>query len=77
LVLLVKPQFEAGRAEVDRGGGVIRDPEVHARVRDEIDAALRRNGCDVLGWTESPITGAQGNKELLVHAELGRAGSPP
>jgi 23S rRNA (cytidine1920-2'-O)/16S rRNA (cytidine1409-2'-O)-methyltransferase len=76
LVLLVKPQFEAGKAEVDRGGGVVRDPVVHERVRDEIDDALRTSGCDVLGWTDSPITGAQGNKELLVYAKSSRAGSP-
>ena len=75
LVLLVKPQFEAGKAEVDRGSGVIRDPVVHQRVCDEISAALVARGCDVLGWTDSPITGAQGNREFLVHARLGRSGS--
>lgn len=75
LVLLVKPQFEAGKAEVDRGSGVIRDPVVHQRVRDEVAAALVARGCDVLGWIESPITGAQGNREFLVHAGLGRPGS--
>lgn len=77
LVLLVKPQFEAGRAEVDRGSGVIRDPVVHQRVCDEVSAALVTNGCEVLGWTDSPITGAQGNREFLVHARLGRPGSLP
>jgi 23S rRNA (cytidine1920-2'-O)/16S rRNA (cytidine1409-2'-O)-methyltransferase len=75
LVLLVKPQFEAGKAEVDRGSGVIRDPDVHQRVCDEVSAALIARGCDVLGWTDSPITGAQGNREFLVHARLGRSGS--
>ncbi|MGZ4726000.1 MAG: TlyA family RNA methyltransferase, partial [Ilumatobacteraceae bacterium] len=75
LVLLVKPQFEAGRAEVDRGSGVIRDPAVHQRVCDEVSAALMARGCDVLGWVDSPITGAQGNREFLVHARLGRSGS--
>jgi len=68
MVLLVKPQFEAGRAEVSRGRGVVTDPEVHDRVRDEVDAALREAGCDVVGWTTSPITGADGNVEFLVHA---------
>jgi 23S rRNA (cytidine1920-2'-O)/16S rRNA (cytidine1409-2'-O)-methyltransferase len=77
LVLLVKPQFEAGKAEVDRGSGVIRDPAVHRRVCDEVAAALLDNGCEVLGWTDSPITGAQGNREFLVHARLGRPGSAP
>ncbi len=77
LVLLVKPQFEAGRAEVDRGSGVIRDPAVHQRVCDEVSVALVARGCDVLGWIDSPITGAQGNREFLVHARLGRSGSGP
>jgi 23S rRNA (cytidine1920-2'-O)/16S rRNA (cytidine1409-2'-O)-methyltransferase len=77
LVLLVKPQFEAGKAEVDRGSGVIRDPLVHQRVCDEVSAALIASGCEVLGWIESPITGAQGNREFLVHAHIGRSGSAP
>ncbi len=67
MVLLVKPQFEAGRAEVSKGRGVVTDPAVHARVRDEIEAAAAVAGCDVVGWTESPITGADGNREFLVH----------
>ena len=77
LVLLVKPQFEAGRAEVDRGSGVIRDRAVHQRVCDEVSAALVARGCEVLGWIDSPITGAQGNREFLVHARVGRPGSEP
>ncbi|MEP7203443.1 MAG: TlyA family RNA methyltransferase [Ilumatobacteraceae bacterium] len=77
LVLLVKPQFEAGKAEVDRGSGVIRDPVVHQRVCDEVSSALAARRCDVLGWIGSPITGAQGNREFLVHARLGRSGSAP
>lgn len=77
LVLLVKPQFEAGKAEVDRGSGVIRDPAIHQRVRDEVAAALVARGCEVLGWIDSPITGAQGNREFLVHARAGRSGSAP
>ncbi len=68
MVLLVKPQFEAGRQEVDRGRGIITDPTIHERVRAEIDAALVAAGCSVLGWTDSPITGADGNREFLVHA---------
>jgi 23S rRNA (cytidine1920-2'-O)/16S rRNA (cytidine1409-2'-O)-methyltransferase len=76
LVLLVKPQFEAGRAEVSRGRGVITDPEVHRRVRREIDDALRGAGCEVRGWVDSPITGASGNREFLVHAVAAREGCP-
>jgi len=68
MVLLVKPQFEAGRAEVSRGRGVVTDPDVHERVRDEVATALGAAGCDVVGWTQSPITGADGNVEFLVHA---------
>ncbi|HZX56184.1 MAG TPA: SAM-dependent methyltransferase, partial [Ilumatobacteraceae bacterium] len=77
LVLLVKPQFEAGRAEVDRGSGVIRDPEIHQRVCDEVSSALVDSGCEVLGWMDSPITGAEGNREFLVHARVRRSGSAP
>ncbi|NNE11381.1 MAG: TlyA family RNA methyltransferase [Ilumatobacter sp.] len=68
MVLLVKPQFEAGRTEVARGRGVITDPDVWERVRDEVADALVSAGCSVEGWTESPITGADGNREFLVHA---------
>jgi 23S rRNA (cytidine1920-2'-O)/16S rRNA (cytidine1409-2'-O)-methyltransferase len=69
MVLLVKPQFEAGRAEVSRGRGVITDPDVWARVREEIGAAIDASGCRVLGWTDSPITGADGNREFLVYVD--------
>ncbi|MGI9645776.1 MAG: TlyA family RNA methyltransferase [Ilumatobacteraceae bacterium] len=68
MVLLVKPQFEAGRQEVGRGRGVITDPTIHERVRCEVELALVEAGCVVHGWTESPITGADGNREFLVHA---------
>jgi 23S rRNA (cytidine1920-2'-O)/16S rRNA (cytidine1409-2'-O)-methyltransferase len=67
MVLLVKPQFEAERNEVDKGRGVITDPVIHARVRDEVEAVFASTGCHVMGWTDSPITGADGNKEFLVH----------
>lgn len=68
MVLLVKPQFEAGRAEVSRGKGVVTDPEIHERVQVEIGDALVGAGCEVIDWTTSPITGADGNVEFLVHA---------
>ncbi|MEO6653400.1 MAG: TlyA family RNA methyltransferase [Ilumatobacteraceae bacterium] len=68
MVLLVKPQFEAGRAEVSRGRGVISDPSVWQRVRDEVAQELVDRGCAVIAWTESPITGADGNHEFLIHA---------
>ena len=68
MVMLVKPQFEAGRVEVSRGRGVITDPAVHERVRREVDAAIVANGCRVLAWMDSPIRGSEGNRELFVHA---------
>ena len=69
-MLLVKPQFEAGRAEVSRGHGVITDPEIHARVRDEVADSLTAAGCAVIGWCDSPIAGGDGNREFLVHARV-------
>lgn len=68
MVLLVKPQFEAGRSEVNRGRGVITDTAIHDRVRTEIAEALTAAGCEILDWTTSPITGADGNREFLVYA---------
>lgn len=69
LVALIKPQFEAGRAEVGRGG-VVRDPAVHARVCDEVAAWVADKGWHVAGITPSPITGPEGNVEFLVAARL-------
>ena len=71
MVLLVKPQFEAGRDVVSRGKGVVTDPAVHAEVVVRIEEALRHAGCAVAGWVDSPILGAEGNRELLVHATVG------
>lgn len=68
MVLLVKPQFEAGRSEVSRGRGVISDPAVWSRVRHEVESSLVDAGCAILDWTDSPIAGADGNREFLVHA---------
>ena len=65
--VLVKPQFEAGRAEVGKGG-VVRDPAVHARVVAEVSAALAQLGLAVIGSTESPIQGPAGNREFIVAA---------
>lgn len=70
MVLLVKPQFEAGRREVSKGSGVIRDPEIWERVRAEVEAELVAHGSDVLGWVDSPILGAKGNREFLVAATV-------
>jgi 23S rRNA (cytidine1920-2'-O)/16S rRNA (cytidine1409-2'-O)-methyltransferase len=65
VVALVKPQFEAGRSEVRKG--IVRDPAIHARVLQEIDASAREVGLTAVASTPSPITGAKGNVEFLVH----------
>jgi 23S rRNA (cytidine1920-2'-O)/16S rRNA (cytidine1409-2'-O)-methyltransferase len=68
MVMLVKPQFEAGRVEVSRGRGIITDPAIWERVRSEVAEELDRQGCSLEGWVDSPITGTHGNREFLVHA---------
>ena len=69
LLALVKPQFEAGRDEVGKGG-VVRDPAVHARVCDEVAAWVTGQGWRVAGTATSPITGPEGNVEFLLAANL-------
>lgn len=69
LVALVKPQFEAGREEVGKGG-VVRDPLVHARVVDAACAWILARGWEIIGTTPSPITGPEGNVEFLLAACL-------
>jgi len=64
VVVLVKPQFEVGRGEVGKGG-VVRDPAQHARVVEEVNACARALGLRLRGVTESPVTGADGNREFL------------
>lgn len=77
LVLLVKPQFEAGRQEVSRGKGVIADPEVWRRVLAEVHGALVSHGAVIMGAMASPLTGADGNVEFLLWARApGGAGAP-
>ena len=66
VVALVKPQYEAGRAEVARGG-IVHDDEVRARVVDEVVAVADRLGLWRQGLTDSPITGMEGNREFLLH----------
>ena len=68
LVALIKPQFEVGKDQVGKGG-VVRDPELHEEVCARIEAWLGgREGWRVLGLTESPILGPEGNKEFLIAA---------
>ena len=68
LVALIKPQFEAGREEVGKGG-VVRDRAVHERVCADAQAWVQSQGWAVLGVTPSPITGPEGNVEFLLGAE--------
>jgi len=65
-LVLVKPQFEAGPADVGKGG-VVRDPEVRRRVLDEVTAQVPAWGGRVLGVVESALPGPKGNRELFLH----------
>jgi 23S rRNA (cytidine1920-2'-O)/16S rRNA (cytidine1409-2'-O)-methyltransferase len=69
ILALVKPQFEAGKAEADRGAGVISDPAVHARVLAELETFVKDELPTLrwLGHTESPLLGPAGNREFLAH----------
>jgi 23S rRNA (cytidine1920-2'-O)/16S rRNA (cytidine1409-2'-O)-methyltransferase len=70
IIALVKPQFEAGKAEADKGAGVIRDPAIHERVMRELrDFVATRPELKWRGETESPLLGPAGNKEFLVLIE--------
>lgn len=70
LVALIKPQFEAGRDAVGKGG-IVSDPMEHERVCAEVTAFLREQGWRVLGVTDSPVEGGDGNREFLVAARKG------
>lgn len=71
VVALVKPQFEAGKAEVDRGSGVISDPAVHTRVVEELQIWIaEKTPFQVRGVTDSPIYGREGNREFLFYLTL-------
>lgn len=66
LITLIKPQFEAGKHEVGRGG-IIKDPAVHEAVIKQVTAGIVTHGFNLVGVIESPITGADGNKEYLAY----------
>jgi 23S rRNA (cytidine1920-2'-O)/16S rRNA (cytidine1409-2'-O)-methyltransferase len=68
LIALVKPQFEAGKAEVDKGRGVIRDAAVQAQVLADIQAFALAclPGAQLIGTMDSPIVGTDGNREFLL-----------
>jgi 23S rRNA (cytidine1920-2'-O)/16S rRNA (cytidine1409-2'-O)-methyltransferase len=66
-VILIKPQFEAGRGHVGKGG-IVRDPEAHQLAIDRVDGCVRSLGWKVVETIPSPITGAEGNREFLLYA---------
>jgi 23S rRNA (cytidine1920-2'-O)/16S rRNA (cytidine1409-2'-O)-methyltransferase len=72
IVVLVKPQFEAGRELVGKGG-IVRDESAQRAAVARVEAALAELGCVRAEWIESPILGGEGNREFLLHAEF----SPP
>jgi len=67
-VILVKPQFEAGRANVGKGG-IVRDPEIHKMVVEKVASAVVELGWKVIETIPSPITGTEGNVEFLLYAK--------
>jgi 23S rRNA (cytidine1920-2'-O)/16S rRNA (cytidine1409-2'-O)-methyltransferase len=75
MVTLVKPQFEAGRGEVGKGG-IVRDPAVQARAVADVAAAADALGLTRAGETPSPIAGAEGNQEFFLHLRVPRRTEP-
>jgi 23S rRNA (cytidine1920-2'-O)/16S rRNA (cytidine1409-2'-O)-methyltransferase len=73
LLLLVKPQFEVGRAAVSRGKGVVRDPAEWLAALAGVTSALQDAGTGIMGAMASPLTGPAGNVEFLVHARKGHS----
>jgi 23S rRNA (cytidine1920-2'-O)/16S rRNA (cytidine1409-2'-O)-methyltransferase len=76
MLLLVKPQFEAGRAVVSKGRGIVRDPAVWTEVLTEVTSAIADRRATIMGVMASPITGADGNVEFVAHAQLGGTAGP-
>jgi 23S rRNA (cytidine1920-2'-O)/16S rRNA (cytidine1409-2'-O)-methyltransferase len=70
LLCLIKPQFEAGRKDVSRGDGVIRDPEIHKQVLLDILSFAKQEGFGLRGLIKSPLLGPKGNVEFLVWLDL-------
>ena len=74
LLCLIKPQFEAGRKDVSRGDGVIRDPEIHRQVLLDVLSFTKNEGFNLRGLIKSPLLGPKGNAEFLVWLDLHSAG---
>lgn len=77
VIALIKPQFEAGRAQVKRGEGVIRDPQIHRQVLQEVLDSAAGMGYRLSGLIRSPLLGPKGNTEFLAWLELGYSESAP
>jgi 23S rRNA (cytidine1920-2'-O)/16S rRNA (cytidine1409-2'-O)-methyltransferase len=75
LLILIKPQFEAGRKEVARGKGVVRDTEIHRRVLLDVLDFARDNSYQVRGLARSPVLGPKGNVEFLSWLEISSSDS--
>ena len=69
IIALIKPQFEVGKGEVGKGG-VVRDPAAHEKVIEDVRQTAQNLGLTVAGLCESPITGADGNREFLILLEI-------
>ncbi len=76
LVMLVKPQFEAGRARVGRRG-VVRDPDVHREVLTRVAEGLDAHGLPVVAAVASPLLGPEGNREFFFHVRRGATAEAP
>ena len=70
IVALIKPQFEAGKKDVARGDGVIRDPEIHRQVLVDVLTFAKEEGFALRGLIKSPLLGPKGNAEFLVRLDL-------
>jgi 23S rRNA (cytidine1920-2'-O)/16S rRNA (cytidine1409-2'-O)-methyltransferase len=79
LLVLVKPQFEVGKAAVSRGRGVIRDPQLWSEALDAVASSFAAGGAAIMGAMPSPLLGASGNTEFVLHLVAGGigAGAPP
>src|SRR6266498_880 len=74
VIALIKPQFEAGKKDVSRGDGVIRDPEIHRQVLTDVLNYAKEEGFAIRGLIKSPLLGPKGNAEFLVWLRPGSAG---
>ncbi len=72
IIALIKPQFEVGKGQVGKGG-VVKDPQLHLQVVENIERLAVELGCAVLGVEESPILGPKGNREFLLYLRKGKS----